>query len=519
MRGWLNARLLVCRVHGMPTQPLATEAGLRILQSGGNAVDAAIATAAVLGLTTPAMTGLGGDMFMLFYDAKSKTVKSINGSGRCAAALKPEQVRSDLTAQGGGAGVAMGHWGNATVQPDLRRDVHSITVPGAAAGWVDTVEAWGSGMPLSQILAPAIEHASNGFPVSPISALMWSNEIPALKKWTVGGHASDLLVCDATLPGGLRAPVAGELFKNPALANTMRALAEGGKEAFYNGTTAEAIVAAVQAEGGVLTEADLASHKSDFDTAMSVEYHGVELWECPPAGQGITALVAANILRNMNIGSMPHGSATHFHTMIEAIRLAFADTRYYVADPKFYDVPAEGMVAHKYGKQRAALIDPTKATADFLKGSPAVGSDTVSFQVVDGDGNAVSMVNSVYLGFGSGLVPEGCGFALQNRGANFSLDPDHPNLLASGKRPFHTIIPAMVTEQGEFLASFTNMGGFMQPQGHINILCNMVDYGMDPQAALDAPRFCIQVSTLTVSVPAPVCWPGLAAQAFRLRTT
>ena len=448
----------------MPTQPLATEAGLRILQAGGNAVDAAIATAAVLGLTTPAMTGLGGDMFMLFYDAKSKTVKSINGSGRCAAGLDPDRVRADLTAQGGALGVASGHWGNGAVAPDLRRHVHSVTVPGAAAGWVDSVEAWGSGMPLSQILAPAVEHASDGFPVSPISALMWSSESPALTQWTVGGHASDLLVPDAAAPGGLRAPSAGELFKNPALAETMRALGEGGKEAFYRGATAKAIAAAVQAEGGVLTEADLAAHASDFDTAMSVEYHGVELWECPPAGQGITALVAANILRDMDIGSMPHGSAAHFHTMIEAIRLAFADTRYYVADPKFYDVPAEGMIDSKYGRERAALIDPARATADFLKGSPAIGSDTVSFQVVDGDGNAVSMVNSVYLGFGSGLVPESCGFALQNRGANFSLDPQHPNLLTPGKRPFHTIIPAMVTEQGEFLATFTNMGGFMQPQ-------------------------------------------------------
>lgn len=448
----------------MPTQPLATGAGLRILQAGGNAVDAAIATAAVLGLTTPAMTGLGGDMFMLFYDADSKTVKSINGSGRCAAALTPEKVRADLTAQGGAAGVASGHWGNAEVTPDLRRHVHSVTVPGAAAGWVDSVEAWGSGMPLSQILAPAIEYASHGFPVSPISALMWSHEIPALAKWTVKGHGADLLIADKAAPGGLRAPRAGEMFKNPALAETMRALGAGGKQAFYRGATAKAIAAAVQAEGGLLTEEDLASHSSDFDTAMSVAYHGVELWECPPAGQGITALVAANILRDMDIGSMPHGSAAHFHTMIEAIRLAFADTRYYCADPTFYDVPAEGLVDPKYGRERAALINPAKATVDFEKGSPAVGSDTVSFQVVDGHGNAVSMVNSVYLGFGSGLVPAGCGFALQNRGANFSLDPEHPNLLAPGKRPFHTIIPAMVTEQGEFLATFTNMGGFMQPQ-------------------------------------------------------
>ena len=448
----------------MPTQPLATGAGLRILQAGGNAVDAAIATAAVLGLTTPAMTGLGGDMFMLFYDAKSKTVKSINGSGRCAAALTPEKVRADLTAQGGAAGVASGHWGNAEVTPDLRRHVHSVTVPGAAAGWVDSVEAWGSGMPLSQILAPAIEYASHGFPVSPISALMWSHEIPALAKWTVKSHGADLLIADKAAPGGLRAPRAGEMFKNPALAETMRALGAGGKQAFYRGATAKAIAAAVQAEGGLLTEEDLAAHSSDFDTAMSVEYHGVELWECPPAGQGITALVAANILRDMDIASMPHGSAAHFHTMIEAIRLAFADTRYYCADPTFYDVPAEGLVDPKYGRERAALINPAKATVDFEKGSPAVGSDTVSFQVVDGHGNAVSMVNSVYLGFGSGLVPAGCGFALQNRGANFSLDPEHPNLLAPGKRPFHTIIPAMVTEQGEFLATFTNMGGFMQPQ-------------------------------------------------------
>lgn len=424
-------------------------------------------------------------MFMLYYDAKAKTVRSLNGSGRCATALTAARVREDL-----------GLGPDARAFPkDLRRHVHAITVPGAAAGWADAVEAWGSGMSLSEVLAPAAKLAEDGFPVSPMSAAMWAADAPALTNWKKGGHASELLIADGAANAGLRAPFAGELFKNPNLARVLKELGAGGKKAFYSGTTGEAIAAAVAAEGGLLTAADLAAHTSTFDQALSVDYHGVDIWECPPNGQGITALVAANILRSLDVASMERGSAQHYHTLIEAVRLAFADTRYYVADPAFSKIPVKGMLDPAYGRARAGLIDPTKASVNVLRGSPVAGSDTVSFQVVDGAGNAVSMVNSVYLGFGSGLVPEGCGFALQNRGANFVLEPDHPNRLEGGKRPYHTIIPCMLTQGGELLATMTNMGGFMQPQGHINLLCNMIDFGLDPQAAIDAPRFCIQDGT------------------------
>ena len=435
------------------SQPLATEAGLRILRSGGNAVDAAIAVAAALAVTTPAMTGLGGDMFMLFWDAAAKEVKALNGSGRAPEALTVEAVRE---AMGVGA-EGMAYEGTAGV-PDPKH-VHCVTVPGACAGWCDAVEKWGS-MSISEVLQPAIELASGGFPVAPISAVMWGNHAASLRKWQHGAAAELLL--DG--PDGPRAPHPGEIFRNPALADVLREIAAEGKAGFYTGRAARAIVEAVRAEGGVLSMEDLARHESEFVDAISMEYHGCELWEHPPNGQGITALIAANILRGVDVGGMEHGSAEHFHVLIEAIRLAFADARHFVADTAHADVPVDALLSHEYGAARRQLIQPDRAAADVATGSPLGGSDTVSFQVVDGAGNAVSMVNSVYQHFGSGLVAPGTGFALQNRGANFSLRAGVPNVFVGGKRPFHTIIPAMITKDGELVATFTNMGGFMQPQ-------------------------------------------------------
>ena len=447
--------------HGMvaTSQPLASEVGLRVLREGGNAVDAAIAIAAALSVTTPTMTGLGGDMFLLYFDAKTKTVHALNGSGRSPAALTVEAVR---TAMGVGAD-GMEYEGTAGV-PDPKHP-HCITVPGSCAGWCDAVETWGSWR-MAQVLAPAIELASEGFPVAPVCAFMWSEAAPTLHKWGSCGAAAELLIKDSNAPGGMRAPRAGELFSNPALANTLTEIADGGKDAFYRGRAAQAIVAAVQSAGGLLSMEDMANHSSDFVDAISMEYHGVELWEHPPNGQGIAALIAANILRGIDIGKMEHGSAEHWHTLIEALRLAFADARHFVADPgeNNQNVPVDALLSHEYGDRRRKLIDPHKATVDVRQGSPLASSDTVSFQVVDCHGNAVSMVNSVYQHFGVGLVAPGTGFVLQNRGANFSLRDGVPNVLAGGKRPYHTIIPAMITKDGELLASFTNMGGFMQPQ-------------------------------------------------------
>ena len=476
--------------HGMVScsQPLASEAGLRILKSGGNAVDAAIAMAAALNVTTPTMTGLGGDMFMLYWDAKEKAVKALNGSGRSPAALTVEAVREAMGVDPQLHDGGMEYEGTAGV-PDTK-SIHCVTVPGSCAGWCDAIECWGS-KSMADVLQPAIELAAEGYPVAPVCAAMWDAASPSLSKWEHGA-AAELLVqpADGSAP---RAPGAGEIFTNPALAESLREIATGGKDAFYRGRVAERIVETVRKEGGTLTMDDMAAHSSEFVEALSMEYHGVELWEHPPSGQGITALIAANILRSAstNVVGMEHGSTAHWHTLIEVLRLAFADTRKYVADPTQADVPVGGLLSHEYGSKRAKLINPTAATADVGAGTPLGASDTVSFQVVDGEGNAVSMVNSVYMHFGSGLVAPGTGFVLQNRGANFSLRSGSPNVLAGGKRPFHTIIPAMITKKGELVATFTNMGGFMQPQGHINLLCNLVDFKMDPQAAVDAPRFCI----------------------------
>ncbi|MFX1299895.1 MAG: gamma-glutamyltransferase [Promethearchaeota archaeon] len=449
------------------SQPLASEAGLRILQAGGNAADAAVATAAALNVTEPCSTGIGGDCFCLFFDSAKKTVKGLNASGRAPAALSLSALEK------------------VGITGELPRfGVHTVTVPGAAAGWVDTVNHFGT-MQLSEVLAPAIELAEKGFPVAPLTAASWKRGVDQLKQ---GPHADEML-----REGN--APNAGEIMKLPTLARTFRDLAEHGISGFYEGRIAEAIVELLQSMGGMMALEDLKHHANTFDDPISVNYKGSDVFEIPPNGQGITALIALNILEEFDFTSMGHSSVQHLHLMIEAMRLAFADTRWYVADPAVVDVPIEELLLKKYAAQRRKLIDPSKATLDFTKGSPVMGSDTVYFSVADGEGNACSFIGSNYMGFGTGLIPKGCGFTLQNRGAGFSLDPDHPNVLAPKKRPYHTIIPGMATKDKELYASFGVMGGFNQPQGHVQVLINMVDFGMNPQEALNAPRFTIRDGT------------------------
>ncbi len=370
---------------------------------------------------------------------------------------------------------------------------YTITVPGACAGWCDLIERHGR-LALSSILAPAIRLAEAGFPVAPLTALAWQSELDETFNQAFGGR-------EMTIDG--RPPRPGELFSNPGLAQVLQSIAEGGKPAFYEGMIAEKIVQTVQAAGGCLQLADLAAHQSTWDVPINITYRGVRLWECPPNGQGLTALLALNILEGFDLASMEALSAQRLHLEIEAMRLAFADTRWYVSDPAFNSLPVAELLSKEYAARRRALIDPQRANLSPLHGAPFSSSDTVYLSVVDGQGNACSFINSLYMGFGAGIVPAGLGFALQNRGHNFSLQPGHPNVLAPGKRPYHTIIPALATRPrltssasssaGEDLfACFGVMGGFMQPQGHMQVFTALVDDGLDPQSALDRPRFCLQ---------------------------
>ena len=456
------------------SQPLAVAAGLEILSQGGNAADAAVATAAALNVTEPTSTGIGGDCFALFFKAENKQISALNGSGRAPAGLSLERLRRE---------------GYLKSPDDELPPFHpyTITVPGAAAGWADLIERHGH-LPLSRVLEPAIRLAEAGFPVAPVTAYFWQRGAERQLKNAIGGQ-------ELTLAG--RAPQAGEIFRNPGLARTFQFLAEGGKKAFYQGEIADSIARVVQASGGCLEVDDLADHTSTWVEPISVSYRGVRVWECPPNGQGLAALLALNILEGYQISASQPLSVQRLHLQIEALRLAFADTRWYVTDPAFNPAPLEELLSKEYAAERRKLIDPKRASPDQMRGTPTTSSDTVYLSVVDVDGNACSFINSNYMGFGTGIVPNGWGFSLQNRGHNFSLDSEHPNALAPGKRPYHTIIPALATRQsdGSLYASFGVMGGFMQPQGHMQVLSGLVDDGLDPQAVLDRPRFCIDSGT------------------------
>ena len=451
------------------SQPLAVAAGLQVLAQGGNAADVAVATAAALNVTEPTSTGIGGDCFALFYDAGTRRVSALNGSGRAPSALTLERLQRE---------------GFGDVLPPFHP--YTITVPGACAGWCDLVAVHGR-LPLEIVLAPAIRLAEQGFPVAPVTSYFWQRGAGRQLRHAPGGS-------ELTIAG--RGPRPGEIFRNPGLARTLRAVAEGGKQAFYEGEIAQTIAAAVQGAGGCLRLEDLAGHHSDWEEPISVNYRGLRVWECPPNGQGLAALLGLNLLDGFDLAALPPLSAARLHLEIEAMRLAFADARWYVADPAFNPAPLDALLSPDYAAERRRLIDPARATLDQRRGAPHAASDTVYLSVVDGDGSACSFINSNYMGFGTGIVPPGWGFTLQNRGHNFSLHPGHPNALKPGKRPYHTIIPALATKpdpsgQDELFASFGVMGGFMQPQGHLQVVVALADDGLDPQAALDRPRFCI----------------------------
>jgi gamma-glutamyltranspeptidase/glutathione hydrolase len=442
------------------SQPLASLTGLDILRRGGNAVDAAIAMAAVLNVTEPNMTGIGGDAFMMVYSSKSKALQGLNASGRAPRALNLEHFTSRKISQMPVTGM------------------EAITVPGAFDGWVTLLEKYGT-MKLADLLGPAIEYAENGFPVMEKTAADWEPEVPRLK--LTAAAASTYLVNGA-------APKPGAIFHQKNLARTFRTLARGGRDAFYRGEIARAIVDYCQKNSGFLSMEDFASQKGEWVEPISTTYRGHTLYELPPNGQGLTALLLLNILEGIDLTTMRAEPVRYYHSMIEATKIAFADRNRYIADPAFAKVRVTDLLSKDYAARRRALIDPNKAIDPPAYGDINVGADTTYFAVVDKDRNAVSFINSIFHAFGSAIVAGETGIVLQNRGAAFSLNPSHPNRLEPGKRPFHTIIPAMVFKDGHLLMSYGVMGGDVQAQGHVQVLVNLIDRGMNLQQAIDAPR-------------------------------
>jgi gamma-glutamyltranspeptidase/glutathione hydrolase len=453
------------------SQPLAALAGLEILKAGGNAADAAVATAAMLNVVEPISTGVGGDCFALYWDAATHQVTALNGSGRAAAGASIDELRR------------LGYMGMPTYTG------HAVSVPGTVAGWSDLLARHGR-LTLADVLAPAIWTAENGYPVSELIAAAWQKEVPKLLRQP--GWDSGDLDNGAPQPSGHellvdgRAPQAGEIVRLPTLADTFRGIAAEGKDFIYAGEFAARLSAHVQRYGGWLTPDDLAVHTSTWDTPLSTTYRDVTLYECPPNGQGLAAILAANLANGFDLAVLPE--ADRVHLLIECMRLAFADAARWVADPEHVDLPLAELLSPAYTDRRRQLIDRRRARAHVTSGLPG-GRDTVYLSVVDGDGNACSFINSLFMGTGSGLVVPGTGVALHNRASLFSLDPAHANALAPRKRPYQTIIPALTTRQGELRACYGVMGGYMQPQGHLQVLSHLVDGGFSPQAALDQPRW------------------------------
>jgi gamma-glutamyltranspeptidase/glutathione hydrolase len=442
------------------SQPLASQTGLEILKRGGNAADAAIAMAAVLNVTEPHMTGIGGDVFAMVYSSKTKKLEGLNASGRAPRALSVDYFRSRQ------------------IREMPMTGMEAITVPGAFDGWVTLLERHGT-MKLADLVAPAIAYAEDGFPVMEKTAADWEPEVPKLRLSAAAA---------ATYLVNGRAPLPGAIFVQRNLARTLRALARGGRDAFYRGEIARAIVDYCRQHGGFLALEDLASHKSEWVEPISTTYRGHTIYELPPNGQGLTALLLLNILEGIDLTSMRSDPALYYHTVIEATKIAFADRNRFIADPAFAGIPVSELLSKAYAGRRRALIDPGRAIDAPTPGDVRVGHDTTYLTAVDKDGNAVSFINSLFLAFGSGIVAGDTGIVLQNRGAGFSLDPDHPNRIEPGKRPFHTLIPAMVFKDGRLLLSFGVMGGDVQPQGHAQLLVNLIDRRLNLQQAIDAPR-------------------------------
>lgn len=458
-----QTRSVVMGRHGMvaSSHPQAVQAGLDVLRAGGNAADAAVAVNAMLGVVEPMSCGIGGDLFVIYWDAKTKKLYGLNGSGRSPYKLTMEEFQRLELKQ------------IPTVGP------LSWSVPGCVRGWEDILARFGT-RKLGDVLAPAIDAAEGGFVVSEIIGGYWKSGEKTLSQWP--DSAATYLVDG-------KAPVAGTVVRLPRLAATYRKIASGGAKEYYEGSIAERIVRFSEANGGFFTAADFAEHQSEWIEPVSTNYRGYDVWELPPNGQGIAALQILNSLEPYDLKKFGFGSADYIHLFTEAKKLAFADRARFYTDPAFGKPPVEELISKKYAAARDKAIDMAKAATDVPAGDPKLAhGDTVYLTVVDKDRNCCSMIQSLYEGFGSKVVSGDVGFALQNRGALFALDDKHPNKYEPHKRPFHTIIPAMVTKDGRPWLSFGVMGGDMQPQGHVQILVNLIDFGMNVQQAGDAAR-------------------------------
>lgn len=453
-----NRSTVVCQ-NGIvcASQPLAAQAGVDILKAGGNCVDAAICTNAMLGLTEPASNGIGGDLFAIVWIEKDQKLYGLNASGRAP---------YDWNLQ---AAEALG------LDSIPRESPLSWSVPGCVRGWEALNRRLGK-LSLADCLAAAIDYAESGFPLSPIISRSFAFDPKTNPSLAKVYHPDQ------------RPPRYGDIFKNPLLASSYREIGEGGADAFYQGRIAQQIVAKSQELGGKMSLKDLGDHQATWVDPVSSSYRGWDVWEIPPNGQGIAALQILNLLEQFDIGELQPNSAEHLHLFIEAKKLAFEDRAQYYADVDFANVPVDRLISKEYAKERAKLIDTQQARRQVEYGDPELDSDTIYLAAADKEGNMISFIQSNYSGFGSALCPDGVGFPIQNRGQAFSLDPNHRNRLEPHKRPFHTIIPAFMTRAGRPVMAFGVMGGDFQPQGHAQVVMNMIDFGMSPQQAGDQPR-------------------------------
>jgi gamma-glutamyltranspeptidase / glutathione hydrolase len=460
--GYAARRSVAMARNGMvaSSQPLAVEAGVAVLKKGGNAVDAAIATALTLGVVEPVSTGIGGDAFLLYRSAADGRIYGVNGSGRCPGRLTLEELQR--------RGI------NGVPQIGLG----SVTVPGTVDAFTEAQRRHGK-LTFAEVLEPAIYYASEGFPVSEVIANQWQGAAPLLSQFPTSART---YLIDG------KAPRAGQVHRQPNLARTLKLLATEGRDAFYQGEIARQIVQFSQENAGFFTLEDFRSHTTEWVEPIGTDYRGHTILELPPNGQGITALIALNILEGFDLAGMDYGSAPYYHLLIEATKQAFADRNRYIADPAFADLPIDGLLSKGYAKARRQEMSRERA-GFYGAGSPLPFGNTVYVACVDREGNVVSLINSVFAAFGSGVVAGDTGICLQNRGSGFVADPQHPNALAPGKRPLHTIIPAMILKDGRPWVCFGVMGGDVQPQGHTQVVINLIDFRMNVQDAIEAPRY------------------------------